>query len=121
MSYKQGSQIDTDYRIQQIQPVDGRDIEVGHEQFPDLINDPVEHIGSHCREEAHEETKQKGELLIGNMLLTPLQETLQGRVMTDIGMLICHFLIIVTTPSRVSLMMLDGVWGLCSCRRDIHT
>ena len=80
MSYEQGSQIDTDYRIQQIQPVDGRDIEVGHEQFPNLINDPVEHIGSHCREEAHEETKQKGELLIGNMLLTPLQETLQGRV-----------------------------------------
>ena len=30
--------------------------------------------------------------------------------------MLAYFLMTVTTPSAVSLMMLDGLWGLCSCR-----
>ena len=34
---------------------------------------------------------------------------------------VSYFLMMVTSPSSASLMMLLGVWGLCSCLREWQT
>ena len=105
-----------------------------------LSDDEVQHISSYRGEDTYEKGQDGRHLTIGQMCQSPLVK------FVDIGCwlhrlsccrLFCenvwggrgdkyqervfYFLMMVTSPSSASLMMLLGVWGLCSCLREWQT
>lgn len=105
-----------------------------------LSDDEVQHIGSYRGENTDEEGQDGRHLTIGQMCQSPLVklvyvdfelhclscchlfcENVWGARSDKCQERICYFLMMVTSPSSASLMMLLGVWGLCSCLREWQT
>ena len=113
-AHKERREIDAHHWIDQIEPVGSRPIELTGEQHHNLIDDPVQGIGSNSGEEAHDECEDDHEHPLADVLHAPFVQALQHRWLSVYRCLAVHFLIIVTSPFSFSLMMAEGLWGLCS-------
>ena len=132
-SHEQRREEDAHHGEHQIKPVVGAEIESRCEHQLDLMDEPVKHEGGHGGQQSHEEAEQEHELLVGHVWFSPFVQPLKEAWMSfGIGVLhnrcgvgsrqiLIYFLTTITSPSDLSLMMPDGVWGFFSCRREVHT
>ena len=67
------------YRINQIQPVGSRCIKVFSKEFLNVLYEEFQDKSSQSSKDTYQETKYEYELLIGDMLFSPLYKTLQKR------------------------------------------
>ena len=84
--YEQSRDKDTYNRIDQIQPVGPRGIEIFCQEFLDVFHQELQYIGGQCRKDTDQKAQYQHELLVFDVLFSPCEEIPQ-----DIVFVFCYF------------------------------
>ena len=121
ISHEERREVDAYDGIDKIEPVGIGLVERAGEKSHNLVDDAMQHKGSDRGEQTNEEGEKEHEGPFAYVFLTSAAEPSEYSHVFLSYFFHAHFLIISTSPPCPRRMMLDGLCGLCSCRRVQHT
>ena len=79
IAYEERGEIDADDGIDQIEPVVGVSMELTRQQVDNHVDESMQHVSSHCRQQAHDERQDKQKHLVAHVGYTPVVQLYQPR------------------------------------------